>query len=62
MDRSSQGCLDRWTPEMLGDVIRREGSGGVQVHTRQSILLRMINHEAYHVGEVNLSSGRTAER
>lgn len=51
------GCLDRWTPAMLGDVIRREGSAGVQVHTRQSILLRMINHDAYHVGEVNLILG-----
>lgn len=51
------GCLDRWTPAMLGEVFRREGSSGTQVHTRQSILLRMINHDAYHLGEVNLILG-----
>jgi uncharacterized damage-inducible protein DinB len=51
------GCLDRWTPGMLGEVFRRQGSAGTQLHTRQSILLRMINHEAYHLGEVNLILG-----
>jgi uncharacterized damage-inducible protein DinB len=51
------GCLDRWTPAMLGETFRREGRTGVQIHTRQSILLRMINHDAYHVGEVNLILG-----
>jgi uncharacterized damage-inducible protein DinB len=55
--RIVEGCLDRWTPAMLGDVFRREGSAGTQVHTRQSILLRMINHDAYHLGEVNLILG-----
>jgi hypothetical protein len=28
-----------------------------EVHTRQSILMRMINHEAYHLGEINLVLG-----
>ena len=55
--RIVDGCLDRWTPAMLGEAFRREGSAGTQVHTRQSILLRMINHDAYHVGEVNLILG-----
>ena len=51
------GCLDRWTPESLGEAVRREEDGNVEVHTRQSILLRLINHEAYHVGEINLALG-----
>lgn len=51
------GCLDRWTPAMLDETFRREGRSGTQVHTRQSILLRMINHDAYHLGEVNLTLG-----
>jgi uncharacterized damage-inducible protein DinB len=55
--RIIEGCLDRWTPAMLGETFRREGSAGTQVHTRQSILLRMINHDAYHLGEVNLILG-----
>jgi uncharacterized damage-inducible protein DinB len=54
-----EGCLDRWSPEHLGEVIRREKLGGrsPELHTRQSILMRMINHEAYHLGEVNLVLG-----
>lgn len=51
------GCLERWTPAMLGETFRRPGSAGTQVHTRQSVLLRMISHDAYHVGEVNLILG-----
>lgn len=52
------GILDRWTPESLGESVRRDEAGRApQVHTRQSILLRMINHEAYHLGEINLVLG-----
>ena len=47
------GCLERWTPKMLGESIRRQGRTTVQLHTRQSILLRMINHEAYHAAEIS---------
>ncbi|MEO5704749.1 MAG: DinB family protein [Candidatus Limnocylindrales bacterium] len=56
------GCLATWTPAMLEDPFERQGSGGLQVHTRQSILLRLITHEAYHLGEINIalgSNGRT---
>src|SRR5579862_371101 len=55
--RVVEGCLDRWTPAMLADEVRR----GSQVHTRQSLLLRLINHEAYHAGEIGVtlsSNGR----
>jgi uncharacterized damage-inducible protein DinB len=51
------GCLERWTPAMLGESIRRQGRAGMSLHTRQSILLRLINHEAYHVGEISLALG-----
>ena len=52
-------CLDRWTPDMLTDEVVRRGG---QVHTRQSILLRLINHEAYHAGEMSstLAANRRA--
>jgi uncharacterized damage-inducible protein DinB len=46
-------CLDRWTPEILGDDIRREYGGSVQVHTRSSIVQRLFSHEAYHCGELS---------
>lgn len=52
-----EGCLDRWTPEMLGDRIRREFAGSVQVHTRSSILQRLLTHEAYHCGELSQTLG-----
>ena len=52
-----QGCLDRWTPDRLGEVVRREGRSGIEEHSRQSILLRLITHEAYHGGEIALIEG-----
>jgi uncharacterized damage-inducible protein DinB len=43
---------------MLDEVVQRnEASRTPELHTRQSILLRMINHEAYHLGEINLTLG-----
>ena len=47
--RVIEGVLDRWTPAMLTEGVQR----GSQVHTRQSMLLRLINHEAYHAGEIS---------
>jgi uncharacterized damage-inducible protein DinB len=53
-----EGCLARWTPESLGQATRRDEGGRLpEFHTRQSILMRMINHEAYHLGEINLTLG-----
>ena len=50
-------CLERWTLEMLGETFDRQGSRGLQRHSRQSILLRLINNEAYHAGEMSLTLG-----
>jgi uncharacterized damage-inducible protein DinB len=53
-----EGCLSRWTPAMLGQEIRRDEAGRPpELHTRQSILLRMITHEGYHLGEINVALG-----
>jgi uncharacterized damage-inducible protein DinB len=53
-----EGCLRRWTPAMLGEEIRRDKVGRPpELHTRQSILLRLINHEAYHPGKINVILG-----
>ena len=52
------GVLDRWTVDTLDVSVRREEEGRpTEVHTRQSILMRMINHEAYHLGEINVVLG-----
>ena len=55
--RLIESCLDRWTPEMLADEIRRDYDGTVQVHTRGSILQRLFSHEAYHCGELSQTLG-----
>lgn len=52
------GCLDRWTPDMLDVAFTRIGGDGrEQVHTRQSVLMRMLSHDAYHAGEISLALG-----
>jgi uncharacterized damage-inducible protein DinB len=51
------GCLGRWTPEMLREGVVRHGAAGDQVHTRQSILMRLISHDAYHAGELSQTLG-----
>jgi hypothetical protein len=42
---------------MLGDEFFRERDGQTQVHTRQSVLMRMITHEASHAGEIAQTLG-----
>jgi hypothetical protein len=42
---------------MLGDQIRRDYAGHTQIHTRSSILQRLLTHEAYHCGELSQTLG-----
>jgi len=51
------GCLDRWTPEMLELTVERRYLDTVQIHTRASILQRMLTHDAYHCGELSQTLG-----
>jgi uncharacterized damage-inducible protein DinB len=55
--RLIEGCLDRWTPDMLGDEFHRGYDGRHQVHTRGSILQRLFSHDAYHCGELSQTLG-----
>ena len=55
--RLIEGCLDRWTPDMLADEFQREYDGVRQVHTRGSILQRLFSHDAYHCGELSQTLG-----
>jgi uncharacterized damage-inducible protein DinB len=52
-----EGALERWTPSMLAEEFTRMRSGKVQRHTRQSVLLRMITHDAFHSGEISYLLG-----
>lgn len=55
--RLVEGCLDRWTPDMLADEVSRDYLGERQVHTRGSILQRLFSHDAYHCGELSQTLG-----
>jgi uncharacterized damage-inducible protein DinB len=56
--RIVERCLRTWTPEMLSGEARRTGLGGaVSIHTRQSVLMRMLTHDAFHCGEISLTLG-----
>jgi len=52
-----EDCLTRWTPAMLQDEFRREINGQVQIHTRQGVLMRLLTHDAYHIGEITQTLG-----
>jgi uncharacterized damage-inducible protein DinB len=51
------GCLDRWTPEMLGAEFERFYGEQRQLHSRTSVLQRLLTHDAYHVGELTQTMG-----
>jgi uncharacterized damage-inducible protein DinB len=46
-------CLNTWAPAMLGEEFTREIGGKTQIHTRQSVLMRLITHDAFHAGEIS---------
>ena len=50
-------CLSTWTPETMGQEARRTRGTEVQIHTRQSVLMRLITHDAFHCGEISLALG-----
>jgi uncharacterized damage-inducible protein DinB len=50
-------CLDRWTPAALEETVERVFGDQRQVHSRSSILQRLITHEAYHCGELSQTLG-----
>jgi hypothetical protein len=51
------GVLDRWTPEMLGQEFERYYRDQRQLHSRTSVLQRLLTHDAYHVGELTQTMG-----
>lgn len=52
-----EDCLSRWTPAMLQDEFHRESEGQIQIHTRQGVLMRLLTHDAYHIGEITQTLG-----
>jgi len=48
-------CLATWTPDMLAEGFPRDGTA--QIHTPQSVLMRLITHDSFHAGEISLILG-----
>lgn len=42
---------------MLRIEFRRERGGAIQFHTRQSVLFRLLTHDASHSGEISQTLG-----
>ncbi len=51
------GCLERWTPDQLFEQFERRAGEKTQLHTRQSVLVRLLSHDAYHSGELSQTLG-----
>ena len=51
--RIVERCLDRWTLEMLDEVLCRPEWDASWVHTRGSVLQRVFSHDVYHCAQVN---------
>jgi uncharacterized damage-inducible protein DinB len=49
--------LDEWTPEGLSEEVERAYGDVRQVHTRASILQRLLTHEAWHAAEMSAALG-----
>ncbi len=50
-------ALDRWTPAMMSDTVERSYQGRRQIHSRTSIIQRLLTHEGYHGGELAIALG-----
>jgi uncharacterized damage-inducible protein DinB len=50
-------CLDRWTPDMLNEEIRRPEWDASWVHTRGWVIQRVFSHDVYHTAELNEALG-----
>lgn len=55
--RIVEGCLDRWTLDMLDEEIHREDFGEGWVHVRGSVIQRVFSHDVYHCAELNETLG-----
>jgi len=52
-DAIIERILDTWTAADLDVPFERRYRDTVQVHTRRSVLLRLLSHDAFHAGEIS---------
>jgi hypothetical protein len=58
--RIVESCLDRWTLDMLDEVLRRPEWDDSWVHSRGAVLQRVFSHDVYHCAELNEALGMAA--
>ena len=56
--RIVEGCLDRWTLDMLDEQLRRPEWDDSWVHTRGAVIQRVFSHDFYDSAELNASLGK----
>jgi hypothetical protein len=52
-----EGCMERWTPDLLFEEFEGQAGKNTQVHTRQGVLIRLLSHDSYHCGELSQTFG-----
>src|SRR6202022_3611718 len=52
-----EDCLERGAPEMPQVSSPRETNGTIPIHPRQSVIMRLLTHDAYHCGEIAQALG-----
>jgi hypothetical protein len=60
--RIVEGCLDRWTFDMLGETIRHPEWPGSRPRARTSIIQRVFTHDISHIAELNETLGNAGLR
>lgn len=55
--RIVEGCLDRWTLDLLDEVIRHPEWDGSWVRSRGSVIQRVFTHDIAHCAELNEALG-----
>ncbi len=55
--RIVEGCLDRWTVEMLDQEINRSDWDASWVHSRGWVIQRVYTHDVSHIAELNEALG-----
>jgi hypothetical protein len=55
--RIVEGCLDRWTLDMLDEELHRPEWDDSWVHTRGSVIQRVFSHDVYHCAQLNQTLG-----
>ena len=55
--RIIEGCLDRWTLDLLDEELRRPEWDSSWIHSRGWVIQRVFTHDVWHTAEMNETLG-----